>query len=159
MRKDTEMDGRHPALARLDALVGRWTVQPKVEGVGTAWTEFAWQEGGLFLRQYSDVDSIPSDTPNAWRDNAPFPNTAVIGLDDAAEEFTMLYADARGVHRVYRMTLADGVWTMWREAPGFNQRFTGTLSADGRIVDARWEMSADGVTWNLDFELTYTRDR
>ena len=45
------MDGRHPALARLDALVGRWTVQPKVEGVGTAWTEFAWQEGGLFLRQ------------------------------------------------------------------------------------------------------------
>jgi hypothetical protein len=153
------MDGRNPALARLDALVGRWTVQPKVEGVGTAWTEFAWQEGGLFLRQYSDVDSIPSNTPNAWRDNAPFPTTTVIGLDDATEEFTVLYADARGVHRVYRMTLADGVWTMWREAPGFNQRFTGTLSADGRTVDARWEMSADGVTWNLDFGLTYTRDR
>jgi hypothetical protein len=153
------MDGRNPALARLDALVGRWTVQPKVEGVGTAWTEFAWQEGGLFLRQYSDVDSIPSNTPNAWRDNAPFPTTTMIGLDDAAEEFTVLYADARGVHRVYQMTLADGVWTMWREAPGFNQRFTGTLSADGHTVDARWEMSADGVTWNLDFELTYTRLR
>ncbi|AWS47997.1 hypothetical protein [Streptosporangium sp. 'caverna'] len=158
-RRDAEMDGRHPALARLDVLVGRWTVQPKVQGVGTAWTEFAWQEGGLFLRQYSDVDSIPSDTPNAWRDNTPFPTTTVIGLDDATEEFTVLYADARGVYRVYRMTFADGVWTMWREAPGFNQRFTGTLSADGRAVDARWEMSADGVTWNLDFELTYTRDR
>lgn len=39
--------------------------------------------------------------------------TAVIGLDDA-DEVTMLYADARGVHRVYRMTFADGVWRMWR---------------------------------------------
>jgi hypothetical protein len=69
----------------------------------------------------------------------------------------MLYADARGVHRVYRMTFADGVWTMWRAAPGFNQRFTGTLSADGTTVDGRWEMSGDGENWILDFGLTYTR--
>lgn len=150
--------GRHPALARLDVLVGRWTLQAKVEGVGTAWTEFAWQEGGLFLRQYSDIDVVPPTTPQVWRDNAPFPTTAVIGLDDTAEEFTMLYADARGVHRVYRMTLADGVWTIWRDASGFHQRFTGTVSADGNTVDAQWEKSADGVTWNLDFALTYVRE-
>lgn len=153
------MDGRHPALVRLDALVGRWTVQPKVDGVGSAWTEFAWQESGAFLRQYSDADPIPPTTPDPWRDHAPFPTTAVIGLDDADGEFTMLYADARGVYRVYRMTFADGVWTMWRDAPGFNQRFTGTLSADGDTVDGRWEMSEDGATWKLDFELTYTRVR
>jgi hypothetical protein len=48
---------------------------------------------------------------------------------------------------------------MWRAAPGFKQRFTGTVRADGDAVDARWEMSTDGVTWNLDFELTYVRDR
>jgi len=154
-----EMDGRHPALARLDALVGRWTVQPKVEGVGTAWTEFAWQDGGVFLHQVSDADPVPSTAPKAWRDNAPFPTSAVIGLDDAVEEFTMLYADARGVQRVYRMSFADGLWTVWRDAPGFNQRFTGMLSADGDTVDGRWEMSKDGVTWNLDFELTYVRQR
>ncbi|WP_436761431.1 hypothetical protein [Streptosporangium sp. V21-05] len=153
------MDGRHPALARLDVLVGRWTVQPKVDGVGSAWTEFAWQEGGAFLRQYTDADPIPPTTPDPWRDHAPFPTTTVIGLDDAAGEFTTLYADARGVYRVYRMTFADDVWTMWRDAPGFNQRFTGTLSADGDTVDGRWEMSENGVTWNLDFELTYTRVR
>jgi hypothetical protein len=35
-------------------------------------------------------------------------------LDDATEELTMLYADARGVHR---MTFVDGVWTMWRDPP------------------------------------------
>ena len=153
------MDGRHPALARLDPLVGRWTVQPKVEGVGTAWSEFSWQDGGAFLRQTSDADSVPDTTPQAWRDNAPFPTISLIGLDDAAEEFTVLYSDARGVHRVYRMTFADHVWTMWRDAPGFGQRLTATLSADGDTIEGKWEMSRDGVTWNLDFELTYTRMR
>src|SRR2546429_3934861 len=126
-----ETDRRHPALARLDVLVGRWTVQPKVDGVGTAWTEFAWQDGGLFLHQDSDADPMPSTAPNAWRENSPFPTTTVIGLDDAAGEFTMLYADARGVYRVYRMTFADGVWTIWREAPGVKQRFTPPGGAGG----------------------------
>ncbi|MEE6261550.1 hypothetical protein [Plantactinospora sonchi] len=148
---------RHPALARLDVLVGRWTVRPQVDGVGPAWTEFAWQPGGLFLTQVTDVDEIPDGTPRQWRENAPFPMWSLIGLDDATSEFTMLYADARGVHRVYRMTFADGRWRIWREAPGFNQRFTGTLSADGNTIDARWEMSKDGVTWDLDFALSYTR--
>src|SRR5262245_30870187 len=95
------MADRHPALDRLDVLVGRWTVQTKVEGAPTASSEFAWQDDGLFLRQTSDAE-LPDDSP--W----PFPVTSVIGLDDASGEFTMLYADARGVHRVYRMTLVDG---------------------------------------------------
>jgi hypothetical protein len=151
------MDKRNPALARLDVLAGRWTVQVKVPGVPAGWSEFSWLDGGLFMRQVTDVDEIPETTPQVWRDNSPLPTTAVIGLDDTADEFTMLYADARGVHRVYRMTFADGGWMIWREAPGFNQRFTGTVSADGTTVDARWEMSRDGETWNLDFELTYTR--
>jgi hypothetical protein len=152
-------DRRHPALARLDALAGRWTVQLKVPGAGAAWTEFAWQDGGQFLRQVTDVDEIPDTLPPEWRANAPFPTTAVIGLDDATGDFTMLYADARGVHRVYQMTFGDGEWRIWRYAPGFNQRFIGALSADGDTVDARWEMSKDGETWRLDFGLTYTRER
>jgi hypothetical protein len=152
------MAGRHPALARLDVLVGRWTVQPKVDGVGAARGEFTWQEDGKFLRQYSDADPVPDTAPQAWRENAPFPTTALIGLDDATERFTMLYADARGVHRVYQMTFVDNVWTVWRDAPGFNQRFTGTLSADGNRIDGRWEMSKDSETWNLDFELSYVRE-
>ncbi|MEQ4716620.1 hypothetical protein [Nonomuraea sp. B19D2] len=151
------MDGRHPALARLDLLVGRWTVQPKVDGLGSAWTEFAWQDDGLFLRQFTDAEPPPPTAPQAWRDHAPFPTVSLFGLDDATEEFTMLYADARGVHRVYRMTLADGEWRIWRHAPGFNQRFHGTFSADGDTVNARWERSEDGRTWDLDFEITYVR--
>jgi hypothetical protein len=63
------------------------------------------------------------------------------------------------VHRVYQMTFADGDWNIWRAAPGFNQRFIATISADGDTVDGRWEMSEDGVNWHVDFEITYTRQR
>jgi len=80
------MSGRHPALARLDVLVGRWTVRPKVEGVGTARIEFAWQDDGLFLCQRSDTEPMPASAPQAWRENAPPSTSAVIGLDDASEE-------------------------------------------------------------------------
>jgi hypothetical protein len=152
------MGDRHPALARLDVLIGRWAVEPHVDGLeGNAWTEFSWVEDGLFLRQLSDADPLPPSAPRAWRENAPFPTVVLVGLDDATGEFTYLYADARGVHRVYRMTFDDGVWTIWREAPGFNQRFTGTLSGDANTIEAQWEMSTDGVTWNRDFAMTYTR--
>ncbi|MEU4835721.1 hypothetical protein [Streptosporangium sp. NPDC023615] len=153
------MGDRHPVLARLDALVGRWTVRPEIPGLGDAWTEFTWQDEGAFLRQVSDVDEMPDTTPREWRENAPFPTVTLIGLDDSGEEFTALYADVRRVYRVYRMTFADGEWRMWRDAPGFGQRFTGTLSPDGDTIRARWEMSADGETWNLDFALVYSRVR
>lgn len=55
----------------------------------------------------------------------------------------MLYADARGACRVSRMTLSDGVWKIWREAPGFFQRFTATVSGDGKTITGRWEGSRD----------------
>ena len=133
-------------------------MQPQVDGLGPAWTEFAWAEGGLFLRQFTDADPPAGTAPRAWRENAPFPVTALIGLDDTANDFTMLYADGRGVHRVYRMTFDAGGWRLWREAPGFHQRFFGIMSADGATIDARWERSADGRQWDLDFALGYRRD-
>lgn len=151
------MTNLNPALARLEPLVGRWSVRPLVDGVGTSWTEFSWQDDGLFLRQLSDADPLPPTAPQVWRDNVPFPVTSVIGLDDSAEQFTMLYADARGVHRVYQMTLDGGEWRMWRHAPGFNQRFHGTFGPDGDTIDARWEFSEDGRTWRVDFGLAYAR--
>jgi hypothetical protein len=149
---------RHPALARLDALVGEWDVTALIDGnpMSGGRARFEWIEGGAFLRQYADAE-IPESAPPEWRENAPFPVTSVIGLDDSAEQFTMLYSDARDVFRVYEMTLRDRVWKQWRRAPGFNQRFTGRFSDDGNTIDAAWEFSEDGETWRLDFELIYTQ--
>lgn len=55
------------------------------------------------------------------------------------------------------MSLDTGVWRLWREAPGFHQRFAGTFREDGQTITARWEMSEDGENWRIDFDLTYTR--
>lgn len=148
----------HPGLRTLEPLVGDWDVQPVVNGnpIGTGRTRFEWIESGAFLIQRSDAD-IPADAPPEWIANSPMPVTSIIGLDDSAGVFTMLYADSRSVSRVYQMTLTDGRWTIWRDAPGFYQRYTATISDDGRTISGAWEQSSDGQTWALDFHMNYLR--
>jgi hypothetical protein len=46
---------------------------------------------------------------------------------------------------------------MWREAPGFWQRYESTVSKNGNIITGHWEKSADGSKWEHDFNVTYTR--
>ena len=46
---------------------------------------------------------------------------------------------------------------MWRDTPGFSQRFEGNVSADGRTITAYWEKSFDGSQWEHDFDVTYTK--
>ncbi len=55
------------------------------------------------------------------------------------------------------MSLDQGVWRPWREAPAFWQRFTGVFSAAGNTIEGAWEMSPDGAEWKHDFRLTYTK--
>jgi hypothetical protein len=100
--------------------------------------------------------SVPRSTLGA--DHAGVPNaTMIIGRDDSAETYFVLYFDSRDVSRVYQMSLVDGVWKMWREAPGFWQRFTGRFSDDGNTIMASWEKSGDGSNWKHDFDLTYSK--
>ncbi|WP_154402827.1 hypothetical protein [Nocardioides speluncae] len=99
----------------------------------------------------------PGDRRTRRLGGAPAVPHAVTGYDDTSEEFTVLYADGRGVARVYNASIGDGVWKQWRTAPGFNQRFTATISEDGDTVTGAWEMSADGETWAVDFDVRYVR--
>ena len=140
----------NPALVRLAAFVGEWEWEASVGGqpIGRGRTVFEWLEGGAFLVEHSDAEQ------------AEFPNgTTIIGGDDSTETYCMLYFDSRVVSRIYQMSLRDGVWTLWRDAPGFLQRFTGTFIGDGRTIRGRWEKSGDGVQWEHDFDLTYTKVR
>ncbi|KUL44878.1 hypothetical protein [Streptomyces regalis] len=146
----------HTALRQLDVLVGEWDLWALGRSVGPIRTEFAWGEGGAFLVQRADVGPETA-LPGEWGPNAPFPTVTLIGYDDTAEEFTACYADGRGVARVYRASMTDGTWRQWRAAPGFHQRFTATLGADGDTMEGRWEQSSDGEHWTTDFDVTYTR--
>jgi hypothetical protein len=80
-----------------------------------------------------------------------------MGRDETSGEYCVLYADARGVSRIYQMSLDERVWRMWRTAPGFHQRFEGRLSADGSTIEAQWEKSSDGKTWEADFDMKYLK--
>lgn len=56
------------------------------------------------------------------------------------------------------MSLDGRAWKLWREAPGFWQRYTGLISGDGNTITGTWEWSADGQEWKHDFGLTYIKE-
>ncbi len=145
---------RSRLLEALDVFVGPWTMEirwsaetHKLVGgppVMFAPVSFAWLEAGAFLVQRN----VGGGAPGArW----------AIGPDDDSGGYTALYADDRGVSRVYQMSLADRAWQLWREQEGFDQRFQGRFSRDGRTIEGKWEKAVDGAPWTLDFELTYRR--
>lgn len=142
----------------LRLLIGTWEFESTKEGrfMGRGSATFDWIEGGAFVLQH--VDDVPS--PNAdpgWIENSPMPVTSVIGFDDTTLEHSMLYSDARGVFRIYGMSLSEDSWQLWRAAPGFHQRFIGAIQDDGQTVEGRWESSPDGSAWEPDFEMTYRK--
>lgn len=143
----------NPALDRLRVFVGEWNIEitsisfhPDPSAVERGRTSFDWMEAGAFLIQHLEVST--SDWPRSL---------AVIGPDDSAETYGMLYFDSRGVSRIYKMTLSGGIWTIWRDFPGFSQRFHGTFSNDNNTITAYWEKSSDGSNWERDFDLTYRK--
>ena len=74
-------------------------------------------------------------------------------LDGLSGTYYQLYTDERDVQRVYEMSLDAGVWRLWRDGAPFSQRFTGTLSENGKTITGRWEIAEDGKTWKTDFDL------
>ena len=139
-----------PDLEPLNALVGEWTTEathpeyPSTVVHGDAAVE--WLEGERFLIHRSRTDH--PDFPDA---------IAIIGAP--TEGLSMHYFDSRGVFRVYEVSMEDGVWRFWRDAPGFSQRFTGTFADDGDTIVGRSQLSRDDSTWDDDLAITYRRVR
>lgn len=142
---------RSAARQRLDAFVGKWTIEvvfpgdPPVKAQTQA--SFEWLDADRVFLVYR-AGTPGSDVPVAH---------CIIGADDTLDGYSVLYSDSRGVARLYQMSLRDGVWRQWRDDPTFYQRFSASISDDGHTIKGSWENSEDGVNWNLDFDLTYTR--
>jgi hypothetical protein len=91
-------------------------------------------------------------------DDPRFPSTITIfGTDDSEGEYYILAFDERGVSRKHEVSLRDNIWKWWRNAPGFFQRYEATITDDGNTIISKGELSKDGVSWEKDLDLTYTR--
>ena len=143
----------------LEALAHDWDVEMVPDGVVVARARIVseWVGRDQFLLHRSET-TLTDDAPQGWHDNAPTWSTVVIGTDDRSGRYGFLYADSRGVHRVYEMALDGNEWRVWgRAGEEFFQRFLGVISDDGKRIDTRWERSTDGESWELDFEGSYSR--
>jgi hypothetical protein len=111
----------------------------------TGQATFEWLEDQRFLIERSHYDH--PEIPDA---------IAVTGIIDGKP--SMHYFDPRGVHRVFAVDITPDTWRFWNDAPGFSQRFTGTLSDDGNAINGVVELSRDdGATWEPDLAITYRR--
>ncbi len=160
------MPSTEPALEPLNRLVGAWTTEathPSLPGVvvhGTVAVE--WLEGERFLihrartdhPDFPDSISIIGDTE---RDRVDDASATVAGV--AGAQLSMYYFDSRGVFRIYQLSVSTQGWRIWRHAPGFSQRFTGTFADGGRTIVGRWQLSRDDIHWDDDLQITYRRLR
>jgi hypothetical protein len=140
----------NPALKDLEIFIGNWdmeitnadflpTAQTKVHGPAS----FRWIEGGAYLISYQGSKPAPQ-------------SKLLISRDDKTGQYKALYFDSRGVSRVYEMSLKNKVWKLWRNVPGFPQRFKGIFKDRNTIV-AEWKTAKDGKHLKHDFDIKYTR--
>ena len=123
---------------------------PPSEGGGdeVASATFEWTLDGRFLCN-GTTRRVPRRQPRRRQLRSPH------------HTYTQHYFDPRGVVRVYVMTFDGQAWTLLRDAADFSpldfsQRFVGTFS-HAATASGGWEISEDGVHWEHDFDLTYSK--
>ena len=138
-----------PQLKRLEILVGTWEIKvihPEIPGTIQGWATYEWFPGGKFLLERTGMN------------NPVFPaGLMMIGYDEATGDYMQHYFDSRGVMRDYHLSLQDKILTIWRDNPGFSQRFTGKISEDGNTITIRLEKSRDNTNWEHDFDEIFER--
>jgi hypothetical protein len=138
---------------RLEPFIGEWALEASFPDAPVGRSVFEWALDGRFLVQRSEIPH--SAAPDGLQ---------IVATDPESGEYLQHYFDSRGVVRLYSMTFDGRVWTLLRDKPDFSplnfgQRYIGEFSEDGHAIAGRWESSEDGSTWELDFELNYTRVR
>ena len=141
------MTDRDPALAPFDVLIGTWeteAVHRLVDEVVRGTMSLEWLEGGHYLIQRSR------------NEHELFPDAiCVIGAPEEGEGLAMEYFDSRGVRRTYSISLQDGVLRIWRDAPGFDQRYIAKVAPD--TFEGRFQLAETPGEWTDDMKVTYRR--
>ena len=112
---------------------------------------------GVVISGRSSVELLGVDgflVHRTWYDHPEIPDAVSLVGQQQVHSF-----DARGVVRLFALTVnADG-WSMERPQRGedFGQRMTWLVDHDGETVRGTSQLSHDGVRWEDDLEIVYTR--
>ncbi len=158
---ETQTQTPRPEPGPLDILAGAWSIEALFPNLptGRRRTTFEWASGAAFLVQTVKLLVDRSVVPH---DAAP-DSIAIIGAAADANAYVQHYFDARRVARLYHMTLDARTWTLTRTTADFtpldfSQRYTGTISDDGRTITWYWESAPNDSDWRTDFDLVYRRE-
>jgi hypothetical protein len=141
------MTERDPALEPFAALIGTWATDathPMFDGSVPGTITWEWLEGGHFVvqRSHNEHESFPDAI-------------CVIGAPEDGEGLVMEYFDSRGVRRTYGIALEDGVLRIWRDHPGFDQRYAATPADDE--FEGIWQLARERGEWKDDLRMVYRR--
>jgi hypothetical protein len=134
-------------LEPLEALIGSWETEARhrlVDEVVTGSVTFEWLKGGHFViqRSHSDHEQFPD-------------GISVIGAPETGDGLVMEYFDSRGVRRTYGISLDGGVLRIWRDQPGFDQRFSANIAHD--VFEGVFQLAETPGEWQDDMKITYRR--
>jgi hypothetical protein len=142
-----DMTEPDPILRPFGALIGTWVTEathPEIDAAVPGTITFEWLEGGHFIVQRSR------------NDHELFPDAiSVIGAPEAGDGLVMEYFDSRGVRRTYGVSLDGGVLRVWRDHPGFDQRFTAVLGP--AAFEGQWQLARTPGQWQDDLKMIYRR--
>lgn len=141
-------------LDELQPFIGEWTVEGRHVAFPNAVIEgrsvFEWWGDRTYLMHHSTFD------------HPDFPDSiSVVGATRPDGGLALHWFDTRGVHRVFDMTFANGVWSISRKAVGpkdFDQDMRATFSADANTITSESRLREPGAhDMKPDFAVTYTR--
>ncbi|HET6505624.1 MAG TPA: hypothetical protein VFG42_02435 [Baekduia sp.] len=134
-------------MTSFDTLIGHWSTEsthPKLDAAVTGHTTFEWLPGDRYLIQ------------RAHNDHESFPDSiSVIGPRESGDSLLMEYFDSRGVRRTYDISCDAGTLHIWRDAPGFDQRYTAAL--DDESFTGLWQLAESPGAWHDDVAVSYHR--
>ena len=141
-------------LDEFQPFIGEWTVEGRhvafPDTVIQGRSVFEWWGDRTYLMHHSTFE------------HPDFPDSiSLMGATRPDGGLALHWFDTRGVHRLFDMTFAHGVWTISRKAAGpkdFDQDMRATFSADGRTITSESRLR-DPRTHEMtrDFAVRYTR--
>jgi Protein of unknown function (DUF1579) len=140
----------HPALRRLDPLIGTWRLAGRTldsaEDNMTGIVTIEWLPGGFFMVQRGEIH-FPAQGMNVQ-------SLEVLAYDPESDTFpSMVYSNLDGAPASYQWDVRGTTVTHWTRG----SKYIGTLSEDGKVLTGGWRPADEQEAQGFAYDATMTR--